>query len=129
MTIKVKTRDNSAEYFEFGEHEGPVLRIDLSRNGLMASSSGDGTIKIWNLDERKVVKTLTGFDKVKSYETTDVFGELIRMKTGYFETENDQFHSDAFIRAETRQIHGLQQERRNRDCRHIELEREKEAQR
>lgn len=80
MTIKVKPRDNGAEYFEFAEHEGPVLRIDLSRNGLLASSSGDGTIKIWNLDERKVVKTLTGFDKVKSYETTEVFGELIRLE-------------------------------------------------
>lgn len=72
-------RDKSTEFFELTEHEGPVLRIDLSRNGLLASSSGDGTIKIWNLEERKVVKTLTGFDKVKSYEGTEVFGKFIRL--------------------------------------------------
>lgn len=80
MTIKVMPRDKSMECFDFAEHEGPVLRIDLSRNGLLASSSGDGTIKIWNLDGRKVVKTLTGFDKVKSYEGNEVFGKLIQSK-------------------------------------------------
>lgn len=80
MTIKVVPRDKSTECFEFAEHEGPVLRIDLSRNGLLASSSGDGTIKIWNLDGRKVVKTLTGFDKVKSYEANEVFGKSIQWK-------------------------------------------------
>lgn len=74
MTIKVTPRDNTAGTFEFTEHTGPVLRIDLSVNGLLASSSGDGTIKIWNLDERKCIKTISGFDKIKSYQVTQVFG-------------------------------------------------------
>lgn len=74
MTIKVQPRDRSINFFEFGGHEGPVLRIDLSCNDLLASSSGDGTIKIWNLAERKVVRTLIGFEKVKSYEDLKVFG-------------------------------------------------------
>lgn len=74
MTIKVVPRDKSTEFFELAEHEGPVLRIDLSA-GLLASASGDGTIKIWNLDERKVIKTITGLDKIKSYQITNQYGE------------------------------------------------------
>lgn len=74
MTIKVTPKDKSIEPFELNEHSGPVLRIDLSANGLLASSSGDGTIKIWNLDEQKCIKTIAGFDKIKSYQETEVFG-------------------------------------------------------
>lgn len=78
MIIKVKSRDNGSEEFEFNEHNGPVLRIDLSSNNLLASSSGDGTIKIWNLDGRKCVKTLTGFDKMRSYQDTYAHCKYIR---------------------------------------------------
>lgn len=74
MTIKVVPKDKSSDFFELNEHNGPVLRIALSCNGLLASSSGDATIKIWNLDERKVVKTICGLDKVKSYQETNVYG-------------------------------------------------------
>lgn len=75
MTIKVTPRDNPSGTFELTEHTGPVLRIDLSANDLLASSSGDGTIKIWKLDEKKCIKTISGFDKIKSYQVTQVFGE------------------------------------------------------
>lgn len=78
MTIKVVPRDKSAEFFELIEHEGPVLRIDLSVQGLLASASGDGTIKIWNLEERKVIKTITGLDKIKSYQMTNQYGKQIQ---------------------------------------------------
>lgn len=75
MTIKVNPRDNPADSFELAEHTGPVLRIDLSATGLLASSSGDGTIKIWNLDEKKCIKTITGFEKIKSYQVSHTFGK------------------------------------------------------
>lgn len=74
MTIKVTPQDKSIDPFEFSEHTGPVLRIDLSKNDLLASSSGDGTIKIWDLKEKKCIKTISGFDKIKSYQVTQVFG-------------------------------------------------------
>lgn len=74
MTIKVALKDGSDEPFELTEHHGPVLRIDLSVNNLLASASGDGTIKIWNLDERKVVKTINGFEKINSYAMSDQYG-------------------------------------------------------
>lgn len=78
MTIKVEPRDKSSEFFELCEHEGPVLRIDLSQKDLLASSSGDGTIQIWNLIEKTLIKTLSGFDKVKSHQITDEFGEKFK---------------------------------------------------
>lgn len=75
MTIKAVLKDKSSEFFELCGHEGPVLRIDISCKNLLASSSGDGTIKIWNLDDRKSIKTIDGFEKVKSYQLTHEFGE------------------------------------------------------
>lgn len=75
MTIKIVPKDKSGEFFELCEHDGPVLRVDLSCKNLLASSSGDGTIKIWNLDERKSIKTIKGFDKVKSYQMANEFGK------------------------------------------------------
>lgn len=77
MTIKVKAKDNSTEEFAFIEHTGPVLRIDLSTTNLLASSSGDGSMKIWNLDEHKCVKTISGFDKIKSYQMTFTYGNQL----------------------------------------------------
>lgn len=77
MLIKVVPKDKSSEFFELTGHEGPVFRIDLSTNGLLASSSGDGTLKIWDLDERKVVKTFSDLEKAKSYQATNIFGMMI----------------------------------------------------
>lgn len=78
--IKVIPLDNnnkSEEGFELAGHDGPILRLDLhSAKGWLASSSGDGTVKIWNLAERKVHRTITGgFDKVKSFEVAKCFGK------------------------------------------------------
>lgn len=79
MTIKVIPIDKSTDFFEFTEHEGPVLRIDLSVNDLLASSAGDGTIKIWNLNDKSCLKTISGFDKIKSYQATNVFGNIFSL--------------------------------------------------
>lgn len=78
MTIKVmqKSGGPDAETLEFTEHEGPVLRIDLSKNGLLASYSGDGSIKIWELNEKKCIKTIKGFDKIKSYQETQIYSKF-----------------------------------------------------
>lgn len=88
MTIKIKAKENSTEEFDFTEHTGPVLRIDLSSTNLLASSSGDGSIKIWNLDERKCIKTISGLDKIKSYQMTFTYGNQsyihVRQKYSFF---------------------------------------------
>lgn len=77
MTIKVKDTSISSEEFEFTEHTGPVLRIALNLANLLASSSGDGTIKIWNLEERKCIKTIGGLDIIKSYQMSFAYGNQI----------------------------------------------------
>lgn len=77
MTIKVTSRHDPSQGFELTEHTGPILRIDLSANNLLASYSGDGTIKIWDLIDKKCIKTLSGFGKLKSYQETEVYGELL----------------------------------------------------
>lgn len=84
MTIKVIPRDKSIEPFELTEHTGPVLRIDLSPNDLLASSSGDGTIKIWNLNDKKCIKTISGFDKIKSYQITQTYGTLLYWSSAWW---------------------------------------------
>lgn len=77
MTIKVIQRGTgpNGEMFEFTEHSGPVLRMDLSKNGLLASSGGDGSIKIWNLNEKKCIKTLFGLERIKSYQEKQNYGK------------------------------------------------------
>lgn len=74
MTIKVKGKTSDTEEFELVEHTGPVLRIGLSSTNLLASSSGDGTIKIWNLEQRKCIKTIGGLDIIKSYQMSFIYG-------------------------------------------------------
>jgi chromosome transmission fidelity protein 4 len=71
MMIKVVRLDKSEESFELVGHEGPVLQIDLGENmssKYLASSSGDGTIKIWDLTEKKAFKTIDGLPKVNSFD-------------------------------------------------------------
>lgn len=65
--IKVAPLGKPEEVFELTGHEGPVLKIDLSSDGQrLVSSSGDGTIRIWCLNDRKELKQISGFDKVTS---------------------------------------------------------------
>lgn len=83
--IKVVPLDKSEEVFEFSGHEGPILRLDLhTAKGWLASSSGDGTIKIWNINDKKLVRTINGFDKVKSFELAKCFGKELLFLTFFF---------------------------------------------
>lgn len=75
--IKVQLRDKSQDHFELtGQHTGPILSIDLSPKNLLVSSSGDGTVKVWNLEKREVVKTFDGFPKVNSFQEAKYFCEF-----------------------------------------------------
>lgn len=74
--IQVVPKDKSADVIVLKGHSGPVLAIDLSPKNLLASSSGDGTIKIWDLQDKKEIKSLSGFELIKSFEGATVFCKL-----------------------------------------------------
>lgn len=60
---------------ELKGHQGPILSIDLSSQYL-ASSSGDGSLRIWSLEnEGKILKTIEGiFDKTNDFATAECYG-------------------------------------------------------
>lgn len=73
--MKIKKREETDEYIELKGHEGPILQMDVSSNDLLASSSGDGTIRIWKFIENapKVIKTIEGLQKVNEFSAAEVF--------------------------------------------------------
>jgi WD40 repeat protein len=72
MKISVVRVDKSEETFELLGHEGPVLNIDINSTHFLASSSGDGTIKIWDLIQKTVIKTIDGLPKVNSFNGDNI---------------------------------------------------------
>lgn len=71
----MQLRNITDEYKELKGHEGPILHIDISSKDLLASSSGDGTIRIWSLGGKAatVVKKLEGFSKFNEFSAANVY--------------------------------------------------------
>lgn len=59
-------------------HSGPILGMDITSGGQLVSASGDGTVRIWDIAEQKVLKTLEGFPKAKSFEMAECFGKKMQ---------------------------------------------------
>lgn len=57
-------------------HSGPILALDVTATGKLVSASGDGTVRIWDINEQKVLKTIDGFPKVKSFWMTECYGKM-----------------------------------------------------
>lgn len=74
--IKVLKSDDYKSELHLQGHSGPVLGIDICNKGdLLASISGDGHLKIWNLDQNGVeVKNVSGLPKINSFENAEHFG-------------------------------------------------------
>ncbi|XP_055381081.1 WD repeat and HMG-box DNA-binding protein 1 [Condylostylus longicornis] len=72
--IKVLRRDKSDSEIIFQGHSGPILSLDLSIQNILASVSGDGTLKLWDLNEKIEIKTFDGFPKVRSLEEVKCYG-------------------------------------------------------
>lgn len=45
----------------------------MSVKDQLASSSGDGTIRVWNLEDSKIIKTIEGLEKVGDFQSAKVF--------------------------------------------------------
>lgn len=74
--IKVLKSDDCKSEFHLQGHGGPVLGIDICNKGeLLASISGDGNLKIWNLSQSGTeVKSISGLPKTNSFENAEHFG-------------------------------------------------------
>lgn len=70
--IKVYVNDQESVVDLLG-HTGPILGLDITPEGWLASASGDGSVKIWDISEQKVLKTLEGYPKVKSFDLADCY--------------------------------------------------------
>lgn len=72
--IKYVLLDKSDEEVHLKGHTGPVLQLDLSVNDKIASVSGDGTLKIWDLLNKKEIHSISGFEKCNSFEVAKILG-------------------------------------------------------
>lgn len=73
-TIKVHVNDLEKVVDLLG-HSGPILGLDITPGNWLVSASGDGTVRVWDIAEQKVLKTLDGYPKVKSLELAECYGE------------------------------------------------------
>lgn len=73
-TIKVHVNELEKVVDLLG-HSGPILGLDITPGNWLVSASGDGTVRIWDIAEQKVLKTLDGYPKVKSLELAECYGE------------------------------------------------------
>lgn len=71
--IRVAHINKSEDAFELLGHNGPILSIDISIQNYLASSSGDGTIKIWDLKTKLQIHSFTGLETTKSFSSARLF--------------------------------------------------------
>ncbi|KAJ8681513.1 hypothetical protein QAD02_017305 [Eretmocerus hayati] len=66
----IKTKDN----FELNGHDAPILGLSLDpKEEFIASSSGDGTIKVWSIKDRRSVHTWNVVPKCNSFFTAKAY--------------------------------------------------------
>lgn len=66
--IKIKPTEEGGVEFDLEELPGPVLSMGLSPKNLLAASCGDGKLRVWDLESKKLLKTVDGLRKAKSFE-------------------------------------------------------------
>lgn len=82
-TIKVKKLSDKDDFIELKAHKGPILFIDLNPQGNhLASSAGDGTIRIWDLDTQEVLKTIEGFPQTSVFSEAKILNSPVFDKSG-----------------------------------------------
>ncbi|XP_063971990.1 WD repeat and HMG-box DNA-binding protein 1 [Diachasmimorpha longicaudata] len=72
MRIQITNLDTSTTT-ELHGHEAPILDVTLDpKEEFVASSSGDGTLRIWSIQEKKAIHTLNVVPKCNSFFTAKV---------------------------------------------------------
>ncbi|KAH8300630.1 hypothetical protein KR018_000085 [Drosophila ironensis] len=73
--IKVLKGDTAGNETVLEGHTGPILSLDMfAERKLLASIAGDGQLKVWNFEEAKELKSVSGLPKVNSFENATLFG-------------------------------------------------------
>lgn len=73
FAVKVFTSSQDAQCTEFSELKGPALGVEISPNeDTIAASCGDGNIYIWNLEEKKLIKTIDCVPRTNSFTAAKV---------------------------------------------------------
>ncbi|CAG9804650.1 unnamed protein product [Chironomus riparius] len=83
-TIKARKFSDPDTTIELKGHTGPIFQIAINDKNHIASSSGDGTIKVWNLETQQVVKTYDGFEKFDKFNKSKNFCTPAFEKTGRY---------------------------------------------
>lgn len=76
MSVKVMDLTdlkNPSHTFSFADLKGPALSVSLCPNAtLLAVSSGDGMLRVWNLESQAIVKGLECVPKANSFMNADL---------------------------------------------------------
>lgn len=69
MEVKViNLEKETKEVIVFDGLDGPCLSVAISSNALLLSAaSGDGKLRIWNIETKSLLKDITCFPKVNSF--------------------------------------------------------------
>ncbi|XP_013197193.2 WD repeat and HMG-box DNA-binding protein 1 [Amyelois transitella] len=68
MEAKICSLEGGAPLFVMGEHKGPVLSIAICPHMKYTSTaSGDGVMRIWDIDTQKVIKEVPCVQKINTF--------------------------------------------------------------
>lgn len=78
MEAKICSPEGGAPLFVMQEHKGPVLSIAICPQMKFAcTASGDGTLRIWDVDMQKVVKEISCVPKINTFYAAKVVCKFI----------------------------------------------------
>ncbi|KAI5644928.1 minichromosome loss protein, mcl1, middle region domain-containing protein [Phthorimaea operculella] len=73
MEARICSLEGGAPLFVMSDHKGPVLSIAICpRMKFAATASGDGVLRIWDIDTQKVVKEVTCVPKINTFYAAKV---------------------------------------------------------
>lgn len=77
MEAKICSLEGGAPLSVMSEHKGPVLSIAICPHMKYAcTASGDGAMRVWDIDTQKVVKEVTCVPKINTFFAAKVLCEL-----------------------------------------------------
>lgn len=80
FTVKVLNLPQDTAAITFNELHGPGISLSLSSSGkILAVSSGDGKMYLWNLETQSLTKTIDCVPYTNSFATTKLFCKYFKI--------------------------------------------------